>query len=123
MAYQEPFSRSYDKKHKVDFGLAIDTSKKVSFDNDDDYQEFNPLRSPSYEHEVNDMAKTSMFGGHIINDINSAELPISPKGFRLQIPSTAQQDRDEQRAVSNYSVKGSSICQSPSPTAKVDRMM
>jgi len=25
-----------------------------------------------------------MFGGHIINEINSAELPFSPRGLRLQ---------------------------------------
>ena len=36
-------------------------------------------RSGKYEIEINDMAKTSMFGGQI----NSAELPTSPAGTRL----------------------------------------
>lgn len=63
--YQEPFSRSFDKKQKPNFGLQIDTTNDHENAEDDGDHAFNPLRSPSYEYEVNDMAKTSMFGGLI----------------------------------------------------------
>ena len=68
--------------------------------------------------EVNDMAKTSMFGGHL----NSAELPISPTGTRLIYidPKMNNENADPSAALSCFSVKGSSICRSPSPSNKGD---
>lgn len=73
----------------------------------------NLARSGKYEIEINDMAKTSMFGGAL----NSAELPKSPAGSRLCPPKN-----DDAAAESCFSVKGSSVCPSPSPTHKADRL-
>ena len=65
-------------------------------------------RSERNEHEIKeDMAKTSMFGGYL----NSAQLPTSPKGARLQyqVPG-ASGFHEDAAADSCFSVKGSSIC-------------
>ena len=53
----QPYSRSFDRKGapvmaEVQFGLTNEDQEDLS-------------RSGKYEFEVNDMAKTSMFGGHI----------------------------------------------------------
>ena len=61
------------------------------------------------------MAKTSMFGGHV----GSAELPISPTGSRLQYKSPKNNENaDPTAALSCYTVKGSSVFRSPSPSNK-----
>ena len=62
------------------------------------------------EVDVSDMAKTSKFGGLI----NSAELPVAPLGKRLVMASAI----DDATADSCFSVKGSSMCLSPSPDHK-----
>ena len=64
------------------------------------------------------MAKTSMFGGHL----PSAELPTSPTGTRLLYGKDQKnnENADPSAAVSCFSVKGSSTCQSPSPSNKAD---
>lgn len=59
------------------------------------------------------MGKTSMFGGQV----NSATLPSQPSGSRLKFNSKVE----DVTADSCFSVKGSSICQSPSPTNKNER--
>ena len=61
---------------------------------------------------MGDMAKTSMFGGHI----NSAELPSSPAGTRLQFKSPKRKENAD--PLSCISVKGSSVYHSPSPSNK-----
>ena len=62
------------------------------------------------------MGKTSMFGGHI----NSALLPDRPQGARLahKPPENIKVDP----AISTFSNKGSSVCESPSPGIKADRL-
>ena len=62
------------------------------------------------------MGKTSMFGGHI----NSALLPDRPQGTRLAYVPPENNAIDP--AVSTFSNKGSSVCESPSPTVKADRL-
>ena len=61
------------------------------------------------------MAKTSMFGGHV----GSAELPVSPSGTRLQYKSPKNNENaDPTAALSCYTVNGSSVYRSPSPSNK-----
>ena len=76
------------------------------------------------------MAKTSMFGGGQHNLVNSAELPSSPAGTRLQYsaklgphqqqqPGRNNENADPTAGLSCYSVKGSSaVYRSPSPSNK-----
>ena len=80
-----------------------------------DTQLFGRSNNNNDNSEVGDMAKTSMFGGHI----NSAELPTSPAGSRLQYKSpNNNENADPSAALSCYSVKGSSVYRSPSPSNK-----
>ena len=65
--------------------------------------------------ETDDMGKTSMFGG-----LNSALLPARPEGARLACVPPDNNAIDP--AGSTFSNKGSSVCQSPSPTNKADRL-
>ena len=70
--FNEKYSRSFDKSQ-----LRIANDMKIESENmiGDETGVFGGRSGNQYdENEVNDMAKTSMFGGHI----HSAGLPFSP---------------------------------------------
>ena len=81
------------------------------------------MLSSNYDMEVPEMAKTSMFGGHLANNAETSQSIDHPRQSTNYMNSNNHNNSHhlDTRVESCFSVAGSSVCPSPSPTNKATR--
>ena len=120
---KDTFNRSFDNKQKIK--LKSNRTKMRNMLGAELNIDTDMGGTGTYDKEMSEMGKTSNFGGHL----QSAGLSVSHTGQRLSYQNTDLKQPQQYSAANNVdddpvnscqSVKGSTICPSPSPTRKTD---